>query len=103
MLPRKALSVAPIWAIGFLRLLRRDAVARRRGEPVNHPKTRCDSAILRAVAATAGGVHAVGADRTARCVSPDIQRMLGYSIRPPFVGAVDGMHPLRLLDDAEPN
>lgn len=34
----------------------------------------------------------------AGAVSPDIQRMLGYSIFPPFVGAVDGMHPLRLLD-----
>jgi len=30
-------------------------------------------------------------------VSPDLQRMLGYSIHPPFVGAVNGMHPLRLL------
>ena len=34
-----------------------------------------------------------------RTVSPDIRRMLGYSIHPPFVGAVDGMHPLRLLED----
>jgi hypothetical protein len=25
--------------------------------------------------------------------------MLGYSIHPPFVGAVDGLHPLRLLDE----
>lgn len=33
----------------------------------------------------------------ARTVSDDIQRMLGYSIHPPFVGAVDGLHPLRLL------
>lgn len=33
----------------------------------------------------------------ARAVSDDIQRMLGYSIHPPFVGAVDGLHPLRLL------
>jgi hypothetical protein len=24
--------------------------------------------------------------------------MLGYSIHPPFVGQVDGMHPLRLVD-----
>lgn len=40
----------------------------------------------------------------ARTVSEDIQRMLGYSIHPPFVGAVDGLHPLRLLgaeQDAE--
>jgi hypothetical protein len=34
----------------------------------------------------------------ARTVSDDIRRMLGYSIHPPFVGAVDGMHPLRLLE-----
>jgi hypothetical protein len=25
--------------------------------------------------------------------------MLGYSIHPPFMGQVDGMHPLRLVDD----
>ncbi len=30
----------------------------------------------------------------ARTVSDDIRRMLGYSIHPPFVGAVDGLHPL---------
>jgi len=35
---------------------------------------------------------------TARAVSPDIRRMIGYSIYPPFVGAVNGMHPQRLLD-----
>jgi hypothetical protein len=34
----------------------------------------------------------------ARTVSDDIRRMLGCSIHPPFVGAVDGLHPLRLLD-----
>ncbi|WP_019925141.1 phytanoyl-CoA dioxygenase family protein [Nocardia sp. BMG111209] len=34
---------------------------------------------------------------TARIVSEDIRRMLGYSIHPPFMGAVDGMHPKRLL------
>jgi hypothetical protein len=28
--------------------------------------------------------------------------MLGYSIHPPFVGAVDGMHPLRLLEPTSP-
>jgi ectoine hydroxylase-related dioxygenase (phytanoyl-CoA dioxygenase family) len=31
-------------------------------------------------------------------LSPDLQRMLGYSIHPPFVGMVDGMHPVRLLE-----
>jgi ectoine hydroxylase-related dioxygenase (phytanoyl-CoA dioxygenase family) len=40
---------------------------------------------------------------TARAVSEDIRRMLGYSIHPPFIGQVDGMHPKRLLEpDAEP-
>lgn len=34
----------------------------------------------------------------AHTVSEDIRRMLGYSIHPPFVGAVNGMHPLRLLE-----
>jgi hypothetical protein len=35
---------------------------------------------------------------TVRGVSEDIRRMLGYSIYPPFLGMVDGMHPLRVLD-----
>jgi ectoine hydroxylase-related dioxygenase (phytanoyl-CoA dioxygenase family) len=35
---------------------------------------------------------------TVRTVSEDIRRMLGYSIHPPFIGQVDGMHPKRLLD-----
>ncbi|URN05252.1 phytanoyl-CoA dioxygenase family protein [Actinomadura madurae] len=35
---------------------------------------------------------------TAREVSEDIRRMLGYSIHPPFIGAVNGLHPRRLLD-----
>jgi hypothetical protein len=38
----------------------------------------------------------------ARTVSDDIQRMIGYSIHPPFVGAVDGLHPLRLLEQRQP-
>lgn len=36
--------------------------------------------------------------RLAATLSDDIVRMLGYSIHPPFVGMVDGMHPRRLLD-----
>lgn len=35
---------------------------------------------------------------TVRSVSEDIRRMLGYSIHPPFIGQVDGMHPKRLLE-----
>lgn len=34
-----------------------------------------------------------------KSVSEDIRRMLGYSIHPPFMGMVDGMHPKRLLED----
>ena len=34
----------------------------------------------------------------ARGCSPRVLSMLGYSIHPPFVGQVDGMHPLRLVD-----
>lgn len=34
---------------------------------------------------------------TARAISEDIRRMLGYSIHPPFIGMVDGMHPKRVL------
>jgi len=33
--------------------------------------------------------------------SEHLQRMLGYSIHPPFMGFVDGMHPKRLLEAAE--
>lgn len=34
----------------------------------------------------------------ARSASPHLQRMLGYSIHPPFMGFVDGVHPRRVLD-----
>lgn len=34
----------------------------------------------------------------ARACSARGRAMLGYSIHPPFIGQVDGMHPLRLLD-----
>ncbi|WP_436499463.1 phytanoyl-CoA dioxygenase family protein [Actinokineospora sp. HUAS TT18] len=43
----------------------------------------------------------VGKD-VVREVSEDIRRMLGYSIHPPFVGMVNGMHPKRLLTVANP-
>jgi hypothetical protein len=35
---------------------------------------------------------------TARAVSPEIRRMIGYSIHPPFMGSVDGRHPERVLE-----
>lgn len=37
-------------------------------------------------------------ERVREC-SEHVQRMLGYSIHPPFMGFVDGMHPKRLLGD----
>ncbi|MFF0634272.1 phytanoyl-CoA dioxygenase family protein [Nocardia sp. NPDC004151] len=39
---------------------------------------------------------------TVSAVSEDIRRMLGYSIHPPFIGQVDGMHPKRLLEPGAP-
>jgi ectoine hydroxylase-related dioxygenase (phytanoyl-CoA dioxygenase family) len=36
----------------------------------------------------------------ARTCSARMRAMLGYSIHPPFIGQVDGMHPLRLIDTA---
>ena len=36
--------------------------------------------------------------RQALDYSPRIRAMLGYSIHPPFMGMVDGMHPSRLID-----
>jgi ectoine hydroxylase-related dioxygenase (phytanoyl-CoA dioxygenase family) len=35
----------------------------------------------------------------ARRCSDRVRSMLGYSIHPPFIGQVDGMHPLRLVDN----
>jgi ectoine hydroxylase-related dioxygenase (phytanoyl-CoA dioxygenase family) len=40
---------------------------------------------------------AVPPDR-ARQLSPRVQELLGYSIAPPFMGYVDGLHPKRLLE-----
>jgi ectoine hydroxylase-related dioxygenase (phytanoyl-CoA dioxygenase family) len=34
----------------------------------------------------------------AKACTPRMQSMLGYSIHPPFIGQVEGMHPLRLVD-----
>ena len=36
---------------------------------------------------------------TVRAMSPELQALVGYSIFPPFMGMVNGMHPLRLLND----
>jgi ectoine hydroxylase-related dioxygenase (phytanoyl-CoA dioxygenase family) len=41
----------------------------------------------------------VGPDEARGC-SERMRSMLGYSIHPPFIGQVDGMHPLRLVDGA---
>lgn len=34
---------------------------------------------------------------TVRSLSPELQTMLGYSVMPPFMGMVNGMHPKRVL------
>jgi ectoine hydroxylase-related dioxygenase (phytanoyl-CoA dioxygenase family) len=38
---------------------------------------------------------------TVQLVSEDLCRMLGYSIHPPFVGMVEGVHPKRLLEKTQ--
>jgi hypothetical protein len=43
----------------------------------------------------------VSRERVVQC-SEHVQRMLGYSIHPPFMGFVDGMHPKRLLEAVRP-
>lgn len=40
----------------------------------------------------------VSRERVKQC-GEHIRRMLGYSIHPPFMGFVDGLHPKRLLED----
>ena len=37
--------------------------------------------------------------RLVKPLPPRVQELLGYSICPPFIGYVDGVHPRRLLDD----
>lgn len=38
---------------------------------------------------------------TVRALSPELRSLVGYSIYPPFMGMVDGKHPLRLLENDE--
>ncbi|MFI4972915.1 MAG: phytanoyl-CoA dioxygenase family protein [Caulobacterales bacterium] len=35
----------------------------------------------------------------ARQLSPTVRALIGYSIHPPFMGQVNGLHPLRLIDE----
>jgi ectoine hydroxylase-related dioxygenase (phytanoyl-CoA dioxygenase family) len=39
---------------------------------------------------------------TVRGMSPQLQSLVGYSIHPPFMGMVDGRHPLKTLEDEPP-
>lgn len=39
------------------------------------------------------------AKSTVREMSPQLRSLVGYSIHPPFMGMVDGRHPLRTLED----
>jgi len=38
---------------------------------------------------------------TVATLSEDMKRLVGYSIHPPFMGMVNGMHPKRLLEGLE--
>lgn len=40
----------------------------------------------------------VSVGEAAALLSPRVQALLGYSIHPPFLGQVDGLHPLRLIE-----
>ena len=42
--------------------------------------------------------HLIAPPEVARGYSARARSLLGYSIHPPFVGQVDGMHPVRLVD-----
>ncbi|WP_162941597.1 phytanoyl-CoA dioxygenase family protein [Desertimonas flava] len=44
--------------------------------------------------------HVLATGDGAAAFSPRLQAMLGYSIHPPFMGHVNGLHPRRLIDDA---
>jgi ectoine hydroxylase-related dioxygenase (phytanoyl-CoA dioxygenase family) len=33
-------------------------------------------------------------------LSPKLQSMIGYSVHPPFIGHVDGLHPLKTLKNS---
>lgn len=44
--------------------------------------------------------HVLATGDAAATFSPRLQAMLGYSIHPPFMGHVNGLHPRRLIDDA---
>jgi ectoine hydroxylase-related dioxygenase (phytanoyl-CoA dioxygenase family) len=41
----------------------------------------------------------IAVGRRAADYSPRVQALLGYSIHPPFMGHVDGLHPQRLIDE----
>lgn len=90
-------GVAGGHARGLLRLLRRHPVAWRGANNTAHERLAITAQYcepwLRPMEA-----YTLSVSRDiARTVSDDIRRMLGYSIHPPFVGNVDGLHPLRLL------
>jgi hypothetical protein len=42
-------------------------------------------------------MRAVGTDG-ARSLAPRLQELIGYSIHPPFMGMIDGRHPIKLLE-----
>ncbi len=41
----------------------------------------------------------MGLGAAAKTLSPTIQALIGYSLHPPFMGQIDGLHPLRLIED----
>ena len=79
------------------RRVRRHVVAPRWRQPQRPTPPGHHAAVLRTVGPPAGAADPVRRTAAAE-YSERIQSLLGYSIHPPFMGHVDGLHPLRLLD-----
>ena len=64
----------------------------------DRPRLAHHAPVLRTVGPPAGAADPVRRTAGPPQYSERIQSLLGYSIHPPFMGHVDGLHPLRLLD-----
>ena len=96
--PSAADAVPVLMPAGSVVLFAGHALAPRRrqpqrpGPPGHHP------AVLPAVGPPAGAADPQRRSAGGARIPQRIQSLLGYSIHPPFMGHVDGLHPQRLLD-----
>ena len=93
--PRPSTATMPAGSVMFYV---GSGVARGRRQPHRRAPARRDPRVRRVVAPGAGDAPAGGAARggRARC-RRRLQELLGYNIFPPFLGYVDGRHPIRTL------